>query len=255
MFKMLKVVLSSLVSVMLLATPVVATPASGPHVKFQKPLITDVNVLFDRAEKGVTDLKDQNIVSRASIVSKETGKKLDAKIYSTTQLNKVTEEANGEVVNTYATTTFAVATPNDTLGTSTTQSYDGSNYNSKWDGSISVRAYSTVYWTYSSYGGLTFCNMAGQSLTGGWAVSDSTVSVSNRYFTVGQSGPGYTWFQDNESGNQYPSSLTYSYYVPSTWTPVQYVNGGLSSVGMHSYATLVRGGSSWNLTFDNYVCH
>lgn len=118
---------------------------------------------------------------------------------------------------------------------------------------MGVLAYSTVYWRNSTYGPLQYCSMADQNINGGWSVDDSQISVTNRKFDMGQSGPSYYTTVTQYIPTQSPG-LDYTYQGPTNWLPVQNINGGLSAVGMNSSATLVRGGSSWSLPFKNFIC-
>jgi len=179
MFKKFKVVLSSLLTVLILTTPVFASSVNNvakSEVVYEKPLITDMDVLYEKATNGISDIKEGKIVHNAKLTNKEKGQDKEIKTYSTTQLQKTTKDSNGNSVDTYVTTTFAVVNTSDleenvsnsSSGTMTIQSYDGNKGDSKWDKTGGVKAYSTVYWNNSTYGSLSFVNMAGQTLTGGW---------------------------------------------------------------------------------------
>lgn len=209
---------------------------NSSKIIFQKEVITDTDALFDRAVKGITDKNGGTFTPNAIAENKETGEKIPVKTFSTTQLAKQENLADGSIKNTYVTTSFAVL------------SFDGSQYKHQWDGAYSVDAYSTIYWNEVYYSGDPNKYISLYKADGGWTINDNSVAVSNKKATIGQTGLVYNGVFRQYSQTYSPSGLTFSYDAPNSWLPVFYIN---CVVGCTTSATITRGGSSWSLNLIN----
>lgn len=156
-----------------------APTQDSSKIIYQKEIIKNNDVLFDRAVKGLTDKDGDNFIPKAILVNDQTGEENSLETISTTQLAKIEKLSNDTVKKSYVTTSFVAL------------SYDGSQYKSKYDGSQSVKAYSTIYWDEVNYSGdpITYIDLI--SVDGGWTTSNS-VSVQNRKVRLGQAGFTYT---------------------------------------------------------------
>lgn len=172
--------------------------------------VKDLDKLFKKALKGETVLDETPFQVNADLKNDKTKEKAKVKTYTTTQRLKAVKHEDDTVEETYATTSFALV-PKDKSGLITTQgSYGttGSLYNSGYDPeSISVKAYSTIYWTnYTASNGGKYYDLT--RVTGGWSSEDSHVTVSNK--VAGLRASGYT-----ENNAYKPQGADYSV---SGWT-------------------------------------
>jgi len=226
--------------------------------------IKDLNKLFTRAQKGISDVnastqKTLGKYSSSSIAdntSKDNG--LNFKKYNTAQLLEVKKNAEGKKIETYAVTTMEVAQTQkqDVKSQKTfTALSDGSKADSGWDRTYGVKAYSTVYFN-NEYDprGQKHWDMV--KVTGGWKITDDRYTLSDMKVVYGQN--GWTYWGGNVSGQtqtKYPKGKTYSYTVPAKWKPVvgsgSFSIGG-SGVGTNSKVKIHKSGSKpWTHPFTN----
>jgi len=212
--------------------------------------IKDINKLYERAKNGVSDVNrevEKNFVAKVVLQSTDGLENGTVQTYSTSQLLKVSE-VNGDKIETYATTTFYDISD---LYNGNFQTNDSSN-KSKYDSSISVRAYSTVYYTTSSIDGEDYTDLT--KVSGGWTILDSTVSLSNRKVNFGATGwakSGVGYVQQTSYNN--PTSNSFSYSAPSSWAPISVVSTG-RIFGVTTWVTLKRGTNSvWELQLVNNI--
>lgn len=209
---------------------------------YEKSEIKDINKLLERAKNNVSDLnEDQNILQfEASLEENSKSNKEKIELKATSQLLKQTKKSDGTTISTYTTTIFTQDVSKN-IGVLS----QGSNRD-LWDGSLSVRAYSTYTFDRYEANGYVYHDIL--SCSGGWQRSDSTVGMSNRIVTYGASGPRYS--NDafvQQSNTAYPSGNTFSYTAPSSWVPVK----TSFSVGVSTWVTLSKGGSVWTLKLIN----
>lgn len=107
--------------------------------------ITDTNILFDRALKGIDESKGKlKNNSTAEITNKVTNEKIQLQTASTTQLLKETKVGN-QIVRSYATTAAAYSKT------------DSGNS----EGGADVKATSTIYWEEYDINNVPVANMTG----------------------------------------------------------------------------------------------
>jgi hypothetical protein len=224
--------------------------------------IKDLNVLFQRAKKGITDAPSIT-VQKGTIKNSKTGIDVPTESFSTTQLLS----DNGET-KTYCQTSFLVAKdlPNEdinnninstdlidskTSAVSTIQalSSGGGYYQFDDDASYGVKAYCTSYYSNGTTTG-GYPTISFTSSTGGWTVSDSTIKLSARVVTLGEAGTNSYNQMVSHYSDRYPTTNTFSY-------PVGYeaLKSDLAgSIGTKTSVTLTRGSSIWSLNLnDIYV--
>ncbi|MDO0824869.1 hypothetical protein [Desulfosporosinus nitroreducens] len=237
-------------STSVLANPNTVNTGSKSIVITENKQITDIDKLFDRAKKGISDIKDNDIVPQAKgeAISKESGISIKAHLLSTTQLLKEEQLPGGDIVKTYATTNFALVPESQLLDAAQGIASDSSLTDSDWDKTDGVKAYGTIYWNYSYNGGVKYASMAGQTNKGGWSPL-SGYSLSKKKVTYGQSGMTASNGAKTQSSSITPSALTWSYKVPSKWIPVK--ADSTSYMGQSAYALVSRGSSSWGFWFYN----
>lgn len=243
----------SVMSTSVLASPNPGDKAGKAEVIVEKGQITDIDKLFDRAKNRISDIEDESISPKAKgmAISRESGRSIDAHVLSTTQLLKEEKQSNGDIVKTYATTSFAILPESELLdgaqAAMSITSFDASYPNSAWDSSGGVRAYGTIFWKWSFFNGITFASMADQRNTGGWNLT-SGYTLSNKKVTFGQSGMTAQNGYKTQNSTFYPfDSLSWEYPVPFTWIAVK--ADQTSYLGQTVYCRVNRGSGSWDFYF------
>lgn len=199
--------------------------------------ITDLDKLYNIARSN--SFSKNTLINPAKIIETNAANKTKQIVptYTATQLLKIEKTEDGMVRKSFATTYFA----------DVKSSYLEDQYREQWDGSLSVRAYSTVYYSIISNQGINYYKLS--KVTGGWYKADNTVSLSNRQVTISNQGFILGGGISNTILYKYPTSNSFSYLCPSSWPPVaaytNYFPGCITSV------TLTRGGGSWVLQLPN----
>ena len=197
---------------------------------------SSVEEMYNHAQRnGITNAEKAEIVLKDSLNNSIS---LDA-YYLTSQNEDSTRE------------TYVFAVPeeiisNDSLEDSIASSGSGSS--SQYDTSYSVYGYITYYYSTKYAHGCTGYLLT--SVTGGWQIVDSSVSITNREVTYACYGITLTdtGFGVNNSQYQtkYPTTNSFSYN--SGFSEYVYKDGSVSTLGTSSEATLRHGGSSeWTL--------
>lgn len=206
--------------------------------------IKDLKVLEKRAKQGISDDKsDQlNHVVETSLINSDTGQIEKEVTYQTTQKLLTTVSEDGQLTNSYVTTTFS-GTPSTTDNASPTGvvSALGSQSDSYSGASSTVKSYSTIYWDTKGSG--TTRQFRLNKATGGWTILDSTFSISNRLARIGET---------NISSTYYPSSNSFTYYSPSSF-PWLNANAKTNYLGCTTEVTIKRGTNSWVQVFKNLI--
>ena len=108
-----------------------------------------------------------------------------------------------------------------------------------------VTAYSTIYWTTSTIGGINYYDLT--KVTGGWSVL-SGYTLSNKKVVIQQNGYYYGGYTSSQSITKYPSLMTFDYLVPSTWYGI-----AQGTVGSNQYTKITRSSSTWDFWFENFI--
>lgn len=224
------------------------------QIVFQAKEIKDEKELYKRAVKGIQEVKLTNEeLPKYELKNKNTKEDVKLSHYTTSQLLKVENDGDTEVQE-FAVTTFAV-TEEETASLNSRFSVaslnndylfvadSGSKREEKWDDSISVKAVITIYYSRITKNGVDYAKVTKAS--GGWTISDSSVSLSNRKVSIGSSG----WPVNSQSIEKKPTENSWNYSTPFTWEYIS-LNAG-HHIGANSTVTLKRGGSSWELTLNN----
>lgn len=215
---------------------------NASKVIYQDEEITDPSLLLERAKNGITDKNNKGSYKLEKNTDKITPDNSnmndsdfdieDIEHYSTTQKLKVLMDDSGTSVTEYVTTDIIL------------MAGGGSNYEYDNDGSYSVKAYSTVYWTEASGGQVVVTKG-----TGGWTVLDSQARISNRKVKIGSSGINQTNVYVTQVMDKAPTSSSFSYSTPSSWIPVLITD--YSQSGVTTTCTITRGTQSWTFSFAN----
>lgn len=225
-----------------------------PEKVIENPAISDLDILFQRAVNGISDIKNEDLAPKfkAHISNSEDGKSKDVNVYSTTQLLKEEKFKDGKINREYATTSFAVIEKSD-LKSPGKFYIQGELSDDGWDSTLSVKAYSTIRWSteYDS-NGVEHITMAGKTISGGWNLL-SGFSIKSKTVTIGQTGVS-SWggyLQQTAPYSISDSDFTFSKTAPSTWKPV--LADDTSTVGCTQTCRIYRGTSTsyWTFIFSN----
>lgn len=250
----------AVLTLLLALFPVVNAVAKSnqPKIKENKQ-ITDLNELYNRAVKGVSD-KQEKHAEKWIFKNHTTNEIVEVDALSTTQILKSVITNDYEEI-TYATTTFLA--PEDTVNftdglisndstmsevVALSEPYGEAN---KWDSTYGVKAYSTKVYTVITYAGKEAVKMS--RVYGGWYVADTTIRLEMRHVWYGQNGTSaYDGsYVNDQVRNYYPAYDTWDYSVDSGWTPIK--RDASMSVGVNSEVNLVRGSSVWSLYLQNWI--
>jgi hypothetical protein len=238
-------------TVSILANPVSA--ASGDTF-YKKDEIYDFNELHERAENGVTDAPEIDEIAEDSSsavvtnVETEESENVSENIKSTTQKLQVSEDENGDLVTTYATTSFFDPSSTNTSDKTDPQRASDSDSGTK-SGAI---FYSTIYYNTLTKNGAKHYDM--YRVTGNFKLRNSNYAVTERTLDVSQSGPSYIgkYSHVNHGMTKYPG-YSYSYSVPSTWQPI-YNPSGWAGAGIRMIGNITGDGSNiYRYVFTNSV--
>ncbi|NLV36566.1 MAG: hypothetical protein GXY17_07825 [Clostridiaceae bacterium] len=197
--------------------------------------IKDYDTLLKRAQKNIHDLDLSEFPLIGKYTYKLTKNGVDQEITTniTSQLLKRTIK-DGKVAEIYAVTSLG----------------SGTLYDEMWDGSISVKTYSTIYYSVDSSGPTGTALLT--KVTGGWYIDDRTVSVSNRKVIYVTNGWGPTGYFLNQRVEKNASANTFTYYTGfNKWI---FNDSGYpgNMLGCRTECTLKHGSASvWYLTFNN----
>ncbi len=215
------------------------------EVTYYTEEITDLDLLLEMGKNGVTDkvnkgsikleknmngIISSNLNSSSSTIVTDLG--IDIEHYSTTQKLKIFMNYEGIKVTEYVTTDIILM-----------RSSGGSDYEYEYDGSYSVKAYSTVYWTENSSGDTLITRT-----TGGWNVLDSQVRISNRHVKIGCSGLNPTSLYVTQIMDEFPLS-SFDYITDSNWIHVTISD--FSAIGVTTWCNITRGTESWTFEFSH----
>lgn len=209
---------------------------SADNVLFNQEQIDDLDVLYERAVKGITDYPVRQGVK--ATLTDDNGNMVNLPIISTTQHLRDTKLPDQTIKAEYATTFFAVVP----LGS-------GQENDHGYDSSISVKAYSTIYWSINDGKHLL------TRVSGGWTILDSLVSISNRSVTMSTNGwlklgspTGYI----QQVTTKYPTGNTFDYTTPTSWVPVTMTGGTPKcSLGASQQVTLHRTTETWTFVYSH----
>lgn len=213
--------------------------------------ITDLDVLYQRAKNGVNEDMSVNIDLKLNAVNvSPLGPGLETEDYTTSQLLKVETNDDGEVMETYATTTFTDVY--DTSNVSINPYGSGSSYQDQLDPTLGLRAYSTVYYNTLTKSGVSHRDLT--KVSGGWSILDSKYAITNQKVTYGAKGwSRYEGGTNGQSATKYPNGRTFSYTVPSSWNPVASTGGNGQTFGVTTFVKIHKPNYSWNYTFTNNI--
>lgn len=252
MKKLLALVLSIIFTVSLSNT---SFASSGENIIEKNDQITDLNILWDRASRGISD--DNSLKFKGEI--KDNVEKFIVDKKSTTQLIKKVKKADGKIESEYATTVFTVITePKKIASLSNKILYQVADSRSwdEYDSSVSVRQVATYYYLKYSDGNLTWIKP--QKIDCKWYTSNSVAVTSVKY---GAEWAGETDFNNgslswvNDSDYSTLSSVSFGTLYTNTIKTIPndgYVNcsvaGGYVAFGQQCKCT--RGTSSWTFKSD-----
>lgn len=262
-------ILLMLIFVMVTVSQAFAT--TQPEIIFQQKEIKDINKLWQKANKGISDLPSD--AERFSAVLKDAPSNYVVDKKATTQILKKEKKNDGTIITSYVTTTFAIVKDNDkkegksTLSDSrndvklaSTKLPDGilellaaSKSWDEYDDSYSIRHEGKFY--YSSYtDASSILWVRPEKVEGRWYRDDSSVSITSSRYGAEWLGlnPNGEWCGDSDFNNPLP--ISWGNLYSNTISNDGYINcsaGGCYVVG-EQRDQLQRGGSSWRF-LSNYV--
>lgn len=138
----------------------------------------------------------------------------------------------------------------NSISSQVARSTGGSQYEYLWDTSITVKAYSTVYYSYVTIGGKKYCKMLRTS--GGYTNSGNGVYVTSQKVTLAQIGSADTGGGQQASTTYTIGNKTTSWtrYPLASWRPVS-THASPCKIVASTAISLSRGGSSWSFTLRN----
>lgn len=214
--------------------------------------ITGLDKLYELArENDGIDLGYEKSETLIHKDGKEDNDAFNVKNYKFRQKLKVEVLDDGITITTYSIVNFFEVIDDGGGGGGGTlpTEYDASNFRSSWDGSIGVKTYSTIYWTETNISGITYVDLV--KVDGGWQLYDYHLSITDKSIIVGQTGFTLDNFFQQVSSNLNYSAYTFTYYVPSSWSPV--ATSAYYAVGITTFCTIVRGTGSWELIMTNHI--
>ena len=209
----------------------------------QNEEITDVDILYQRAKNGITDLHLEQ-VPKAELKNVKTGEILDVDTFSTTQLLEAKTLGDGKQQKIYATTTFADVGPDS----------DPVKWPKEdWDKTISVRAWITLYIKVYEHDRIEYWGLQGAE--GGWDnIDPSRIKIIKREKVTGQSGTKMNGrpFQDkvgpgSTSNLFFDNTSPWSTEANAVCTVSNHVLGCTTKATMQA----VNGGSTWALQLSH----
>ncbi len=226
-----KILVSSLV-VLTLTSPVISTTYAEQKEK------STIKILEKQKEvKSLDELYKKAKLNKHDIDIKENVK---TERFATTQILETREEQN-KIVQDIAVTTFEDVTVLDSvIQTRAT----GQQSDNATDNSISYRAYSTVYYTTGTVGGMDAKKVT--RVTGGWTKLDSTVFIQSRLVRVGS-----TNYQKTQTIEYAPTSDSFDYTTPASWQLLPVEIGLIAGCVMDT--TYKRNSSTWRQVFENHL--
>lgn len=180
--------------------------------------ITDFEELYQISQNN--DQTKENIQNTEVIISNNN--KVDKDSYKVKSY-KVKQKLKMEVYDDSTTvTTYSATAIFELIGDGgSVINYDKSIYKSGFDGSLGVRAYSTIYYTETVIDSITYVDLV--KVVGGWQVYDYQLYVTNHKINIGQSG----YLEYGGFVQQFVSmsdiSDPFTYLAPSTWQRVSSV--------------------------------
>lgn len=244
---MKKAISYSLIFVMLFLLSIPVSAEEKETVKKEKVIyqakeITNEKELYVRALKGIKEVPINNLdLPEQEMINNQTNEHVNLSQHVTSQLLS-TKNINDTVVQEFAITTFV--TPETSTNSEPVFSTFGSKSEDLWDSSLGVKAYSTIYYSRTTKSGVGYAKVT--KATGGWTVSDKSISLSNRVVKIGTSG----WPSGTQSITKNPSSNSWSYTAPTSWKYIS--TESENSIGATSTVTLKRGTrSTWTLKLNN----
>ncbi|WPP39264.1 hypothetical protein [Bacillus sonorensis] len=250
---MIKKCINSIVALGLFTTLFAVSPPEKASAAESKTVYsakeeTNLDVLYEKARSGQTDLLLNSATEKKfSTKGQLNGADQDVKVenFSTSQLLEIKRDGK-KVIQSYATTSFAEPKiQKKTSGEFTTADSQGK---SKWDTSIGVKAYSTIYWDIE-YDGNNKEYYKFKKMTGGWTREDKSISLSKRTVHYGANGSarGKPWVTQRKTA--YPTKNTFTINPPKSWHAITKSYTG--SLGGTSKVTLKRRSSTWTLQLTN----
>lgn len=250
-----KFILAVLMIIGMLIVPVTAmanTPVANgqPKILFQADEIKDINVLFDRAKKNITDhfQSGMKVNATAKLINSKSKAETDVETYSTTQHLTTVQEPDGTLINSYATTNLTVI-PDTTYPSHQYVSNSGS----KWDPTGGVLVYSTAYYD-EYYPDPLHCYVQHYRTSGYWTIYDSTYQLISRSVNMDAMGTNMNGQPVQQVVPVPLSGLSFDYttyalpYIAYTVDPV-----GTDDCGTVIYTKIQRGTSTWDFYVTNKI--
>jgi hypothetical protein len=219
------------------------------EVLFEAEEITDINILFKRAQNGITDIDEDNITNqKVSFLNGTEEFNPVVEYLATTQKIKSVRQ-DGITIDTFKTTSFTLITGAEVSGESKLIRPMGEVSDNDWDSAGGIKAYSTFTYNKRTENKLTVYKLV--SVSGGWELHDSRYKLSDRKVVYGASGTSFSGGANltQVSSDLFPSGNTFSYNAPTSWQEV--AQSGMI-MGVNTYISITRGtSSSWSLHHQN----
>lgn len=257
-------ILLILIFVMVTGSQALAT--EQPEIIYQQEEVKDINKLWQKANEGITDLSSDVENFKVQLVNAPSNYVVDKK--ATTQVLKKVKKADGTVITSYVTTTFAIVKDKDKDGKESNRAILGHRNGillastklpeglfrllaaskpwDEYDDSYSIRHEGRFY--YSSYRDADYILwVRPEKVEGRWYRDDSSVSITSSQYGAqwcGFNADG-VWCGDNDFRDPLP--ISWGSLYSNTISNDGYINctAGGCYVNGEQRDQLSRGGTSW----------
>ena len=191
---------------------------------------------------------DRNFLSSSDMTEVDGNVVLTREIVAAPRTRSAAAECARESVVLIPSETSSAEEIMENIDTFLTSRAAGNKYEEEYDNTLSVKLYTTIYYTRKVESGKDYIKLT--RVTGGITDIDSFISVTKQVVTLGC----FSRAVGNQRQTFYPTSSSFSYNAPSTW---KYVEDDplLSTAGAYYEVTLKRGSAtgSWTYGIKNYI--
>ena len=191
---------------------------------------------------------DRNFLSSSDMTEVDGNVVLTREIAAAPRTRSAAAECARESVVLIPSETSSAEEIMENIDTFLTSRAAGNKYEEEYDNTLSVKLYTTIYYTRKVESGKKYLKLT--KVSGGISDKDSVVTITSQLLRIGCA-DRLTSFQQLE---RYPTGSSFSYSIPANWKYVE-ENSTLYSVGSYYEVTMKRGSStgSWKYGMSNFL--